>query len=70
MRDIKGSMKYFLLGAIALSIGACTTPHRQHHMDMRAHLQEEHSCNEWIHHDHDDQHGGSYWHTHCMDDHK
>ena len=58
---------FFTLAAATILLAACTTPHREHHMSrMHAH---DH-CNSWQHHDHDDQHGSSYWHTHCTDEHK
>ena len=47
----------------------CTTPHREHRMN-RMHHHHDKPCNTWQHHDHNDQHGSSYWHTHCMEDHK
>ena len=59
-------MKYFLLGAIGILIASCSNPMREHQMTRMNH----NHCNEWVHHDHDDLHGGSYWHTHCMDVHK
>jgi hypothetical protein len=59
-----------LLTFVAAIVTACSNPMREHtlaHMRM-AHIED--LCNEYVHHDHDDQHGGSYWHTHCIDNHK
>jgi len=67
MNNKKAKMKFiFLTAIITLFLTACTVPHREHRMH-RDHIHYE--CNSWIHHDHDDQHGGSYWHTHCDEDH-
>lgn len=61
-------MKYIIIAGLALFVTACTNPVREHKM---AHMKMSHThCNQWEHHDHDDQHGGSYWHTHCIDLHK
>ena len=59
-------MKYLIAFFIVFIVASCTTPQREHRMTRMNHT---HACNAWIHHDHDDQHGGSYWHTHCDEDH-
>jgi len=60
---------FFTLITATILLGACSAHHpsRDHRMSRDHH---HHDCNKWAHHDHDDQHGGSYWHTHCTDEHK
>ena len=58
---------FFTVAAATILLAACTTPHREHHMSR---MHDHDHCNSWQHHDHDDQHGSSYWHTHCTDEHK
>jgi len=66
-------MKVLLLtGVIALSLIGCqqSVSHRDMWYEQQLKKHSHSHCNDWAHHDHDDQHGGSYWHTHCLDYHK
>jgi len=55
-------MKTFLSIAAMIIIAGCTHGHASY-MDWHKHP----VCDKSSHHDHSDQHGGTYWHTHCED---
>ena len=60
-------MKILFVSVIILFIAACSSPHREHRMTRMHHHHD--ACNKWEYHNHDDQHGSLYSHTHCMDVH-